>query len=83
MASEPLFVPFLLGLGVNELSMTADAIPAVRRVIRSLSRREAEEAVRQALDCNNATESLKIAEELLLRRAPEILAMRNSEIQDQ
>ncbi len=36
MASTPLYVPLLLGLGLTELSMNPQAIPAVKRMIRSI-----------------------------------------------
>lgn len=37
MAGEPLFVPILLGLGVDELSMNPQAIPPVKNAIRAVS----------------------------------------------
>ncbi len=49
MAGDPLYIPVLLGLGVNELSMNAMAIPVVKRVIRMTSLEEAREVARQAL----------------------------------
>ena len=65
-------VPLLVGLGVHELSMAPASISIVRRVIRSLSMHEAEEAARKALDCDNASDSLAISEALLRKCAPEI-----------
>ena len=65
----------LLGLGVHELSMSPESIPVIRRVIRSLSRHEAEEAAARALKCSNAAEAYDIAEALLKKRAPEIFNM--------
>jgi phosphotransferase system enzyme I (PtsI) len=49
MAGDPLNIPVLLGLGVEELSMNALAIPVVKRVIRTTSLAEAQELARQAL----------------------------------
>jgi len=43
MAGDPLCVPILLGLGIGELSMNARAIPLVKKLIRSISLKEAQE----------------------------------------
>ena len=72
MAADAYMVPLLVGLGVHELSMAPASISIVRRVIRSLSMHEAEEAARKALDCDNASDSLAISEALLRKCAPEI-----------
>ncbi|MBI1880795.1 MAG: phosphoenolpyruvate--protein phosphotransferase, partial [Chloroflexi bacterium] len=37
LAGNPLAIPVLLGLGLDEFSMTASAIPAAKALIRSLS----------------------------------------------
>ena len=36
MAGDPLMIPFLVGLGVDFLSMTPSVIPEVKKIIRSL-----------------------------------------------
>jgi len=49
MASDAMAVPLLIGLGVNELSVSVPAIPAIKALIRRLSladcQRLAEEVV--------------------------------------
>ncbi|MGD9160109.1 MAG: phosphoenolpyruvate--protein phosphotransferase, partial [Desulfobacteraceae bacterium] len=42
MASDPFCIPILLGMGINELSLTATGIPLIKKLIRSLSREETE-----------------------------------------
>lgn len=42
MASDPFCIPILLGMGINELSLTATSIPLLKKLIRSLSKEEAE-----------------------------------------
>lgn len=49
MAGDVSAVPLLVGLGVDELSMNAPAIPRVRLAIRSLRQAEAAELARAAL----------------------------------
>ncbi len=56
MAGEPNYLPILLGLGFDELSMNAVSIPKVKKILRRCSRREAEEMVKQALSFATATE---------------------------
>lgn len=50
MAAEPIATPILIGLGIRKLSMTATAIPFVRRMVRSIDAGEAEELVRDLVD---------------------------------
>lgn len=61
MASDPLSAILLLGLGLDELSMSAISLPLVKHAIRSVSTKEAEEAARLAL----LTKSHKEVEALL------------------
>jgi phosphotransferase system enzyme I (PtsI) len=49
MAGDPLYIPVLLGLGVEELSMNPTSIPVVKRVIRMTSLSEARKIARRAL----------------------------------
>jgi phosphotransferase system enzyme I (PtsI) len=43
MAGDPLYIPVLLGLGVEEFSMNPTSIPVVKRVIRMTALDEARE----------------------------------------
>ncbi len=56
MAGEPLAIPILLGLGLDEFSMNASAIPEAKAIIRSLSLAEAEEIAAKALKLPSAEE---------------------------
>jgi phosphocarrier protein FPr len=53
-ASDPQAVPILVGLGVDELSVSIPAIPAVKAQIRSLSRAECEQLAARALTQDSA-----------------------------
>ncbi len=50
LAGDPLAIPLLLGLGLDEFSMGAAAVPAAKALIRKLSLAEAEALAREALD---------------------------------
>jgi phosphotransferase system enzyme I (PtsI) len=56
MAGDPLYIPVLLGLEVEELSMNALAVPVVKRVIRMTSLAKAKEIARQALRLDTVEE---------------------------
>lgn len=49
MAGDPVFVPLLLGLGVDELSMTPPLIPAVKYIVRSITMADAKDLAAKAL----------------------------------
>jgi phosphotransferase system enzyme I (PtsI) len=70
MASDPLMVPVLVGLGLEKFSMNPQAIPVVRALVRQLSFREASTIARQALKLVTARE----VEEYLLERLAFLLA---------
>jgi phosphoenolpyruvate-protein kinase (PTS system EI component) len=54
-------VPLLVGLGVDELSVSAPAVARVKRRVRALSVSEAEKAARSALDATSADDVRDLA----------------------
>ncbi|MZP29162.1 phosphoenolpyruvate--protein phosphotransferase [Heliobacterium undosum] len=54
MAGDPLAAPLLVGMGIDELSMSAPSIPQVKAVIRNLSICEAQEMREAALAMDDA-----------------------------
>lgn len=54
LGADPLAVPILIGLGVDELSISVPAIPGVKAQIRSLSLAECQGRARYALGCATA-----------------------------
>ena len=75
MASDPRYVPLLLGMGVHELSMSPISLGAVRRIIRKLTMHDAEVAAENALKCSNAREALDVSLELLKNISPEVTSL--------
>jgi multiphosphoryl transfer protein len=55
LAGNVLAVPLLVGLGLDELSMSAPSIPAVKEAIRCLSSLEAKEIAQTALTLDSVT----------------------------
>ncbi|MCU5745632.1 phosphoenolpyruvate--protein phosphotransferase [Staphylococcus sp. SQ8-PEA] len=56
MAGDETAIPLLLGLGLDEFSMSATSILKARRQIMSLSQNEMRELAHRALDCTSADE---------------------------
>jgi phosphotransferase system enzyme I (PtsI) len=63
MAGDPVLAPLLLGLGVDELSMTPPLIPAVRYVIRSMTLADARALAEEALTLAGGREVLALCEQ--------------------
>ena len=56
MAGDPAYTSVLLGLGLDEFSMSAVQIPKVKKIIRSISKAEAKKLVEQLFKCTNMNE---------------------------
>ena len=56
MASDALAVPVLIGLGVDELSVSVPAIPAIKALVRRLSFAECELLAQEVVQMGTATE---------------------------
>lgn len=56
MASSPLAVPLLVGLGLDELSGSPSAVPVMKEIVRALDRGQAAEDARRALRASTAYE---------------------------
>jgi multiphosphoryl transfer protein len=62
LAADPNAIPILLGLGVNELSMSSPSIPRAKEIIRVWSMLEAKEIAGQALDADTAENVRKLVQ---------------------
>ncbi len=58
MAGEPKLAPILLGMGLDEFSMSATSIPSIRRLISLIDKRAAEQLVEQVLNLETQEEVL-------------------------
>ncbi len=63
MAGDAIYAPLLLGLGVDELSMTPPLIPAVKYLVRSMKLSDAQNLAANALSLTSAKEILTLCEE--------------------
>jgi phosphocarrier protein FPr len=56
LGSDPLAIPILLGLGMDELSVSIPSVPLVKAQVRTLRMSELQPLARQALTCSSAQE---------------------------
>lgn len=75
MAASPDMVPLLIGLGVDELSISPPSVPMVKDVIRNLHYAECVELAKRVLRASGADEVLAQCRALLAKRSPEILEL--------
>jgi phosphotransferase system enzyme I (PtsI) len=71
-AGDPLYTAVLVALGIDELSMTPAAIPLIKRIIRTLSMREAVQVVHQLGSCTTAREVEGLLRREMAGRLPEL-----------
>jgi phosphoenolpyruvate-protein phosphotransferase/dihydroxyacetone kinase phosphotransfer subunit len=67
LAGDPLAAPILVGLGLDEFSMNAPAIPAVKQVITQVTVPEAEAIAAAVLNLDSAIAARRYVEEQLSR----------------
>ncbi len=65
MGGEPLAAPLLVGMGIDELSMSASSIPSVKAVIRSMDSTECKKLWERVRDIDDGRETAKIMEEIV------------------
>jgi phosphotransferase system enzyme I (PtsI) len=62
MAGDPVYVPLLLGIGVDELSMTPPLLPAVKYLVRAMKMAEAKNLAQRALQLTSPKEIYALAD---------------------
>lgn len=63
LAADPKAVPILMGLGVDELSMSPNSIPLVKAQIRTLNYSKAQVLAKRALECDSAPAVRQLTEQ--------------------
>jgi phosphotransferase system enzyme I (PtsI) len=73
MAGDPLYTLVLLALGFDELSMTSGQIPVVKRFLRRVSRADAVELLKGAMELTTAEEIERYVRTEMDRRFAEVM----------
>ncbi|HIC91584.1 MAG TPA: phosphoenolpyruvate--protein phosphotransferase [Syntrophaceae bacterium] len=82
MAGEPAYVPILLGLGLDELSMNAFCIPKVKRMMRSTSVKESKEFLDKLLSLTEVSQIKEFVRYEVSRRFPEDFPSKDNVLPD-
>lgn len=75
MAATPQLVPLLIGLGVDELSVSPSQAPVIKDVIRKLYYSSAIELAQKALNSTSAEHVDQLCHDLIAEIAPEVLEL--------
>ncbi len=67
MAGEELAIPILIGLGLDEFSMSASSMLAARKMVQSLSYKEMQTLAKAALECATEAEVVALIKEAISR----------------
>ncbi len=73
-AGDPLYSVLLVGLGLDELSISAYMIPEVKRIIRSITYDEAKMLVKKAMGLSTAAEIRRLVHGVMHERFPDLVA---------
>ena len=65
MGGDPMAAPVLLGLGLDEFSMSASKILPTRKIITSLNKKEMEELASKAVKCHTESEVSELVKKVL------------------
>ncbi|MBV1756733.1 MAG: phosphoenolpyruvate--protein phosphotransferase, partial [Dethiosulfatibacter sp.] len=65
MAGNIMAAPLLLGLGLDELSMTATSILPIRKLMADINQKEMEQLAKRALQCGTSDEVLALIKEYI------------------
>ena len=67
MAGKPIATPILLGLGLDEFSMSSMSIPEVKKIIRSIKISDARELAKEALNAATTNDVYKLSRKFLTK----------------
>jgi phosphotransferase system enzyme I (PtsI) len=72
MAGDPTAIPLLIGLGVDELSVSPPMLPQIKYLIRRLKLSETQQLAARALECDSSVDILVQSRAMVQRAAPGI-----------
>ncbi|MDK2921065.1 MAG: phosphoenolpyruvate-protein phosphotransferase system enzyme [Desulfonauticus sp.] len=83
MAADPFCVPILMGMEVDSISLTPQAIPGIKRIIRQASMQECKKLLREVLASDDVSKSNHIVRKMIFSRFPEELTFFTSLVDEE
>lgn len=74
MASEPMYTVLLLGMGLDQFSVNADALLKIKKIIRSVSFEDAQTIAQQALSYTTASETETFVVDYMETHFPDVFS---------
>ncbi len=78
LASDPYCVPILMGMGVDSISITPQAIPGIKRIIRQTTMEDCKNLLKEVQGLSSVSEINRLVRETIFRRFPEELTFYSS-----
>jgi phosphotransferase system enzyme I (PtsI) len=72
-ASDPYCLPILMGMQIDSISLTPQAIPGIKRILRQLKMPECKQLLREVLNCRTVGRINKLVTENIFKKYPEEL----------
>ncbi len=70
-ASDPFCVPILLGMGIDSLSLTPQAIPGIKRIIRQTNMHDCRKLLKEVLKCRTVSRINTLVMDNIFKHFPE------------
>ena len=77
-ASDPFCIPILLGMQIDTISITPQAIPGIKRVIRQITMEECKKLLKEVLECRTVTKINRRVRDAIFKRFPHELSFYSS-----
>jgi len=74
MSGDPLYTMLLLGLGLEQLSVTPQNVPEIKKIVRSVTLEEAKNVAREAMRFDTARDVNNYLREVTRRILPEVVS---------
>lgn len=73
MSGDPVFVTLLLGMGLSEFSVVPNVIPTIKRIVREVTLKEAQDLAAKAMTMHDAREIYEMLANHARRVAPDLV----------
>ncbi len=73
MAADPFCLPVLMGMQVDSISLTPQAIPGIKRIMRQVTMKDCEHLLQKILASDSVAENNRLVKEMIFKQFPDEL----------